>query len=71
MAAFRGASRRAREPEGGGGVSPRGCRAGRPGSPSGKPKPRGGQRPPRGFVRAARARRPPSGARARAAERAA
>ena len=36
-----------------------------------QPKPQGGQRPPWGFVRAARARRPPSGARARAAERAA
>ena len=56
---FGSSSRRAREPEGGGGVSPRGCRAGRPGSPSGKPKPQGGQRPPWGFVRAARARRPP------------
>ena len=43
---FGSSSRRAREPEGGGGVSPRGCRAGRPGSPSGKPKPQGGQRPP-------------------------
>ena len=42
-----------------------------PAAPRGNQSPRGAKGPPWGFVRAARARRPPSGARARAAERAA